>query len=251
MKGRVLTLIAAAALMVGCTGDVVVQAQLQQDDGTVLALDGLPVRALPYDRDVIFDSLGAAYPEPEPPIPDSIMALQDSIAAAQLQYSQLENRWGSARDSLQKLSEALQSMSRASPQYRLLFADFGAQESAEAAAKRQMDQSFTRFSGLQNRFATTQNEIRIRREQWAEAAYTAVDTVIGLRLDAAGREEVADTTDGNGVARFALKKGQWWIFARYRLPFDELYWNVPIEVTGGDPLVVELNRQSAQVRPNF
>lgn len=250
MNGRVLTLVAAAALLVGCTGDVVVQAQLDQEGGA-MPLTGLPIRALPYDRDVVFDSLRAAYPEPEPPIPDSIMALQDSIAEAQVAYSQLENRWGTARDSLQKLSEALQGMSRASPQYRLLFSDFNAQESAEAGAKRQMDAAFTRFSNLQNRFATTQNEIRLRREQWADEAYASIDTVINLRLDDLGLEEAADTTDDNGVARFTLKKGQWWIHARYRLPFEELYWNVPIEVTGGDPLVVQLNRESAQTRPNF
>ncbi len=253
MKRAVLALaaIATSAVLGGCTGEVVVQAQLQGDDGVVTPLGTLPVRALPYDRDAVFDSLRSAYSAPEPEIPADLLVLQDSIAAAQIEYSQAENIWGSARDSLKVLSDALARMSRASPQYRLLFNDFNAQESIATQTERRMNQAFSRFTNLQNRFAQTANEIRLRREQWADEAYAAIDTVIYVKLRELGRDEAADTTDGNGVARFTLKKGQWWIHARYPLPFEELYWNVPVEVTGGDPVVVELNRASAQLRPKL
>jgi len=255
MKREVVTFVVAvtAAVLGGCTGEVVVQAQQEQEGGTAAPIANVPIRALPYDRDAIFDSLRAAHSEPEPEIPPTLLALQDSIAAASTQYSGLENQWGAARDSLKKLSDALRTMSRASAQYRIAFRDFGDQESVETQAKRQMDAAFARYTSLQNRFASTANEIRLRRDQWADEAYASIDTVVYLKLEELGREEYADTTDANGVGRFqGLKPGQWWIHARYELPFEELYWNVPVEVgRGGDPVVVQLNRSTALVRPKL
>ena len=70
-------------------------------------------------------------------------------------------------------------------------------------------------------------------------------------LDAAGRPQVYDTTDANGIARMTgLSSGEYWIHARYDLPFEELYWNVPVTV-GGEPVQVQLTRQTAQVRPKL
>jgi hypothetical protein len=254
MKRGVVTLVVAltAAVLGGCTGEVVVQAQQQQEGGAATPIGNLAIRALPYDRDAIFDSLRAAFTQPEPEIPPTLLALQDSIAAAATQYSTLENRWGTARDSLKKLSDALRTMSRASPTYRVMFRDFGDQETVEGQAKRQMDAAFARYTDLQNRFASTANEVKLQRDQWADEAYVSVDTVVEFKLEELGREEYADTTDANGVGRFqGLKPGQWWIHARYELPFEELYWNVPVDVRRGDPIVIELNRSTAQVRPKL
>jgi hypothetical protein len=253
MKRGVVTLVIAltAAVLGGCTGEVVVQVQQQQEGGTATPIANLPVRAIPYDRDVVFDSLRAAYSEPEPEIPPTLLALQDSIAAASTQYSSLENQWSTARDSLKSLSDRLRTMSRASGEYRIAFRDFNEQESVETQAKRQMDAAFARYTSLQNRFASTANEVRLRREQWADEAYAPIDTVVFLKLDALGRDVAEDTTNANGVGRFRLKTGEWWIHARYELPFEELYWNVPVEVRRGDPIVVELNRSTAQVRPKL
>lgn len=255
MKRAVPTLLAicTAVGLSACTGEVVVQATLEGADGSTIPLANLPIRALPYDRDVIFDSLAAAYPEPEPAIPDSLLALQDSIARAQQEYSTAENRWAAARDSLQQLSTAMARLSRGSPQYRIMFTDYNAQEDVERTTERQKNAAFERYTRLQNRFASQANELRLLRDQWGDQAYAEIDNVIALRIQAAGREERADTTSGNGVARFrSLKPGQWWILAFWDLPFEELYWNVPVEVPrGGDPVVVQLNRGTAQARPKL
>jgi hypothetical protein len=87
MNRLVLTvMMAGAAMLAACGGtEVVVQAQVEGRTAAV-ALRDLPVRALPYDRDAIFDSLRAAYSEPEPEIPADLMVLQDSIARAQEQW---------------------------------------------------------------------------------------------------------------------------------------------------------------------
>src|SRR5690606_37997169 len=94
--------------------------------------------------------------------------------------------------------------------------------------------------------------IRARRQAWGDEAFADVNTVIEARLEATGRTEHYDTTDANGVVRFeGLKKGDWWIHARYDLPYTELYWNVPVQVEGGDPITLILNRENAQVRPKL
>jgi hypothetical protein len=50
------------------------------------------------------------------------------------------------------------------------------------------------------------------------------------------------------MARFrGLASGQWWVNARYDRQFDELYWNVPVQVDG-DSLMVELTESNAEVR---
>jgi hypothetical protein len=244
-----------AAVACGGTGEVAVMAQLEGEEGAEpTPLQELELRALPYDRDAVFDSLRAvadAAGNPEPAIPDSIMQMQADIAAAQEEWASANAQWGSARDSLRAINDQLQRLPRGSAEYRLLFADFGQQEGREATAKRRADAAFARFDDLQKRFTSLSQELGIIRSQWADDAYAAVDSVFPLKVDASGREPAADTTDANGIARFALKTGQWWIHARYALPFEELYWNVPVEVVKGEVKEVILNRASAQKRPLF
>ncbi|NIR45769.1 MAG: hypothetical protein GWN51_14595 [Gemmatimonadetes bacterium] len=51
------------------------------------------------------------------------------------------------------------------------------------------------------------------------------------------------------MARFTgVESGQWWVNARYDRQFDELYWNVPIEVSSGETVQVELTEENAEVR---
>lgn len=233
-------------------GEVIVQAQVEGEGGEPSPIGGVEVRALPYDRDAIFDSLKATYPTPEPTIPDSVLRLQSEIASAQAEWQQAEASWNAARDSLKVLSDALQRMSRGSAQYRLLFADFGDQEARERTTGQQSRQAFTRYDALQKRFASQASQLRVQRELWADEAYAPVDSIIELRLEELGREELVDTTDASGIVRFpSVKTGQWWVHARYDLPFEELYWNVPVEVQRGDPIQVILNRANAQARPKF
>lgn len=254
MKRWLLSLVAAGSVASSACGggEVVVQAQLESEGGEPTPLRELEVRALPYDRDVVFDSLASAHSEPEPEIPDSLMQLQSRIATAQQQWQQAEARWNTARDSLNRLSQALRGMPRNSPQYRLLFSDFGQQESREAAARRQMDQAFAEFTQMQGRFARQADEVRARREMWGDQAFASVDSVLTARVEQLRRDPAADTTNASGIARFTgLKPGQWWIYASYDLPYEELYWNIPIEVARGEPTTITLNRASAQRRPKI
>lgn len=254
MKKLVLTFAVGSSLVLGACGggEVVVQASTQAADGNATALRDLPVRALPYDRDAIFTELEQAHGVPQPEIPAELQQLQDQITQAQQQWSDAEAIWGGARDSLKTLSDRMQRMNRASGEYTIAFREFSAQEAIEQRTRRESEAAFRRFDELQRQYNEQAEQVKLRRDQWADEAYANVDSVIGARMLEGGLSEYADTTDANGVARFTgMKKGQYWIHARYELPYEELYWNVPVDVQGGDPITVQLNRQTAQVRPKL
>lgn len=254
MKRGVLTLaLTGAALMAACGGtEVVVQGQLEGADGQAVALRDMPIRILPYDRDAIFDSLASAYAEPEPQIPPDLLALQDSIARAQTEYQTATARWNTGRDSLQRMNQRLAQMSRASGEYVVLFRQVNTLFDDVAQAERTMNQAFERMQSLQGRFTSRAQELRLARDQWADAAYNDFDRVVAVRLRELRREPQADTLDANGVTRVrGLRGGEWWISAHYDLPFEELYWNIPVTVGRGEPVNVQLTRQNAEVRPKL
>lgn len=233
-------------------GEVVVQASIQGPDGNAAPLRELVVRALPYDRDAIFTELEQAYGKPQPEIPADLKQLQDQISAAQTEWSNAEAIWGAARDSLKVLSDKMKGMNRASAQYTIAFREFSAQEPIVQRTEQQSKAAFQRFDQLQKDYNARAEAVRLQREQWADEAYASVDSVIQARMLEGELKEYADTTDSNGVASLSgMKKGNYWIYARYELPYDELYWNVPVEVKGKEPVTVQLNRETAQVRPKL
>ena len=247
------TLLPIGALVACGQPQVVVEAALQQE-GTdeLLVLADLPVRLLPYDRDAIFDSLEAVATEPEPQIPPEILAQQQEVQRAQTEWRQAEERWTTVRDSLRTLSENTRRLEqqglRATPQYRQAFEQFGRLEAEERQVKQRMDAAFARFDQLQRQTLAQADSIRVVREEWAERAFADYDRVVANRLREMRREEIADTTDARGIARIRAPAGQWWVFARYTLPYEELYWNVPITAEG-DSTGIRLTRENAQIRP--
>jgi hypothetical protein len=254
MSRLVLTvMLACTAGLAACSRtEVIVQGQVEGPEGQPIALRDLPIRVLPYDRDAIFDSLRAAYAEPEPEIPPELTTLQDSIARAQEAWRSATERWNVGRDSLRTLNEQMARLNRTSGQYIVLFREDNTLRPQVEAAERQMNEAFARFEGLSSRFANRAQELRLEREQWADAAYADVDRVIATRLRELRREPAADTLDANGVTRIrGLRAGDWWVTAHYDLPFEELYWNIPITVTRGEPVQVQLTRQTAEVRPKL
>lgn len=257
MKRSLLVLLAALLPLgtIGCGGgpqvSVHAAAELPGAEQPVNLAD-LPVRLVPYDRDAIFDSLEAAYAEPEPAIPQDILDQQQAVQTAQSEWRTAEERWATVRDSLRTLSTEMQRMQqqglRGTPQYTQAFRQFEQLDREETQLRQRMDAAFARFDELQRTALTRADSIRSVREAWGDRAYADFDRVVEDRLQQTGRQEYADTTDSSGLVRFRLPRGRWWVFARYTLPFEELYWNIPIEVAG-DSVRVELRRENAEVRP--
>ncbi|MDX1674033.1 MAG: hypothetical protein R3314_04430 [Longimicrobiales bacterium] len=255
MRRVVLMLLAGAVTgLTACGGgDVTVTAQLEQEMATgeteTTAVSSLPVRLIPLDRDAIFDSLEAAFREPEPEIPDSIFDLQNRVIEAQTQWREANARWELLRDSLQAISNRMQGMDQSSGQYFALFQEFNDLEGEVNDLQETADSAFTEFTQLQQRLNTQSREITIARQNWADEAFAAVDSIFDARYEELGREEHWDTTGAQGTAYFpGVPSGEWWVHARYDRQFDELYWNVPIQVNSGEELQVELTEENAEVR---
>lgn len=256
-RSRLLVLGMTAALLSACgPTQVVVTAEISRDEADpgseVRALGDLEIRMVPFDRDVIFDSLTNAAERPEPAIPDSVLSAQSAVAATQQTWRDTEARWNTLRDTLQTLSATLESMSPAQAQYRLLFRDFQDLDAELGRTERARDRAFTDFTSLQEASMAAAEEIRLIREQWADEAFAEVSLVMAGRLQSSRLDVLYDTTDASGVASgFEAKAGEWWVSARYELPYTELYWNVPVTVVRGEPIQVRLTRANATRRPKL
>jgi hypothetical protein len=258
MKRVNLLLSGAVVLLAAACGPAtaVVTAELEVDnpegEGTVVrSLAGLEIQLLPFNRDVIFDSLAAAAPTPEPPIPDSLLQAQERVAEAQTEWRNAEAEWQAARDRLQQITDQMEGLSRGEARYVALYREFQDLEGRMNVAERRMNQAFDRFNELQQATIQQAEEIRLRRDNWADETFAGVTELMVVRLRESGREVFIDTTNADGAVSFEVAPGQWWVYARHELPFNELYWNVPVNLPRGEPFQMRLTRENAEVRPNL
>ncbi len=252
-NGVVLTAILAPLALAACgPAEVSVYVALG-DDEDPSPLDAVEVRLLPYDRDHIFDSLAAASVTPEPEIPADLLAAQEEIAAAQQEWRDAEDRWNTLRDTLTKLNSALEGLNPGESLYRALYNEWQDFDSELNRTEGRVNTLFTAFTDLQQAAIGRMDSMRAVQGDWEDMAFEDYDLVRAARLDAAGLGELADTTDANGIADFqdGVPPGMYWVNARHSLPYDELYWNVPITVTRDEPLILRLMRENAEVRPIF
>lgn len=101
----------------------------------------------------------------------------------------------------------------------------------------------TRFAGDPLRAA---DSLRRARAEWARTVYARLDTIAAER--GGERPEFADTTDAQGRAELSIDPGEWWVYARYRLPDTELRWSVPLQL-GAEAGAVTLHRGNARAVP--
>lgn len=235
-------------------GEAVITAEIQvqqADSMASRALSDLEIQVLPYNRDQVFDSLEAAYAEPEPPIPDSLVAAREQVAEAQREWRQTEARWNSLRDTLQSISDAMEQYSRGESRYVELFQQFQDLEDSLSTVESNMNQAFERFDSLQQGIIAQSEQVRARRQDWADQAFADAAAIIEAKIEQAGREPVIDTTDASGTVTVQAPPGEWWVHARYELPYTELYWNEPITIERGEPVEFTLDRENAEERPNL
>ena len=215
------------------------------------ALDDVEVRLLPYDRDEVFDSLTAAAPIPEPQIPEDLLAAQAEIAQAQQDWLDTETRWNDLRGTLQELNAELEGLNPGENRYRAIFNEWQDLEREYQQAERTVGSRFATFESLQAAAIGRMDSMRIVQADWGDQAFEDVTMVIMAKIELAGLDPLADTTNAQGVAGFETPPGQYWVYARHELPYEELYWNVPIVITREEPLVLRLTRENAEARPIF
>lgn len=255
---RTALLTAAAALALAACGpaQVVVTAEVASQDPNTgetvsVPVSDLEVQLIPFDRDQVFDSLAQAFGTPEPEIPEDLMAAREEIRVAQERWRNLENRWNTLRDTLQKITDAMEPLARGEAQYRLLFNDYNDFDAEYGRVERQMEGAFEEFDSLQRANLEYAQEVRIQQDNWANDAFVDIDEVWMTKLRELGLPEAADTTDASGVALFEVPEGQYWVHGRLEEVYNELYWNIPVTVTKGEPVTVSLTRDNAESRPKL
>jgi len=236
-------------------GQIAVTAELEVPDpdqeGVMVsrAVADLEIQLIPFDRDLVFDSMAGAFGAPEPPIPEDLLAAQAEIAAAQAEWNSAEAYWGNGRERLQGIVDEMEPLNQAEARYVALYNEFQDVDALVARAERQKDQAFDRFTELQQGYLQRADSMRMIRDQWADEAFATTFDVFALKLRGLGLEILADTTDAQGYALVDVPPGQWWVHAYYEQAYSELYWNIPITVERGDPVRVRLTRESAEERP--
>jgi DNA repair ATPase RecN len=257
MRRRTLPLAMGLLLAVAACGPaqvvVTVQQTVNNPDGSGTVERPIPnvvVQLLPFDRDQVFDSLAKAFPTKEPDIPPELLAARDSVRAAQERWQANTARWNTLRDTLEKITSTMKNYSRGEARYIALYRQFQDFDTELSRVDKEMKSSFQRFDSLSKATIHQSDSIRVVRNAWADSAFTSVDSVFALKLQASGLLAAEDTTDANGVAgkHFQVKPGNYWVTARFDLPYTELYWNVPVVVKRGKPIEVLLNNKNATER---
>jgi len=213
------------------------------------AIADAEIQVIPFDRDLVFDSLTGAFSTPEPEIPADLLAAKEEIAAAQAEWNTAEATWGNGRERLQEIVDEMEPLNRGEGRYNVLYREWQDVDAQVARAERVKEQAFRRFTDLQGGYLQRRDSMNLILGQWADEAYAPAFDVFALKLQESGQDIVLDTTNAQGYALVDVPPGQWWVHAFYEEAYSELYWNIPITVVRGDPVPVRLTRESAEIRP--
>ncbi len=248
MRARALPMfLALTAVTAACGKDVTVQVlPSSQQDSVAKPAKDVPVEFLPYDRDSIFDALTQRASTPQPQVPDDLKQQKQQVAQLNEEWHQAETEWGDKRDNLQKLSDQLQKLDRRDPKYLPLYKQFNALDGQVSQLDRRKKELFARFDSLQKLTIERSDSMRAVTNDWESQAFAGYDAIVDSLLKKRGKDVVADTTGPDGYASGHIKGDHWYVYARYTLPFQELYWNIRIDTLKADTL--KLTRQNAQVR---
>jgi hypothetical protein len=216
-------------------------------------LTELAVTALPFDADQVFDSLARLSPTPRP----DFSALEARLQAYRRQETPprdpedaagLNAGWVAVRDSVARMARELSRGDRKAPAYReaylrfrQLYAHYAAKEAEREARARNLHSGDRAIAE-----AATHASDSLRA--WETQAYGGFPAAAEARVARLGRSVTSTETDSLGAVELELANGNWWLTARARdpdNPFLEIYWNVPVKVTGGLPFSLPLMPENA------
>ncbi len=242
--------VAVLLLLSACGRSTQLAVRAVADGGTdETALSQQVIRLLAYDRDSIFSHLASLATTPEPQPPEDLIQLRDSVAAAQMAWTDAEAAWNEGRSEMQALSTRMENMDRASNEYFEAYQEFDDLDATVRRLERAKQTYFETFTALQETYRTRADSFNVVTDTWADAAFEEFGAIVDSLIEARG-EDLVDTTDTNGWAYFRVPRGNWWVHTRSKLVFEELYWNVPYNSAGGTDTLV-LNASNAESRPIF
>ena len=221
-------------LCAACQGgarDVVVEVTVPGAADTPVAIPGLPVIALPYDRDSVIASLEerAGSPRPHAGRLDSLYATFAAPFAVVAESGALASR---LEGEIAGLRRTLDTLPRGAGDYAVAYGRFGRLSDSLARLRSRADSAERALAALRARLQPRIDSLRAEVRTWEQSTYAGYDTVTERLAKERRLPPLLDTTDASGLARFRLQAGEWWIYARSwdaTDPNREWYWNVPVK----------------------
>jgi hypothetical protein len=192
---------------------------------------GVGVVALPYDRDSILASLEGRAPTPRPPTA-ALESLFVRFRGPFTAYTSSTYAAGKLRDSLSLVRRQLDTLSRPTPQYRILQRRLLLLSDSVAAANTRAERARVALDRARSEFVNRSESLRARVRHWEDSTYRGYDSIVENLTTRRHQDAATDTTGPTGWAHFSLGPGKWWLYARAwdtSDPNAEWYWNVPID----------------------
>ena len=216
--------------MAGCSGprDITVRVTVPDLEGTESPASGVPVVAVPYDRDSVIAALEAAQSSPRPHT-DTLDALFARFRGPFIDHFRAGQTLSAVRDSVER--------------------GF-ASEGALAAATSRAEQTRAALDAARTALAAG-DSLRADVRSWENSTYASFDSVVKALSERARRKPVVDTTDATGRAELRLpaSENEWWLTARswdVTDPNSSWTWSVRVDADS-----VELNGSNGRRRPRY
>jgi hypothetical protein len=235
--------------LVACQGerDISVRVSIPGADSLESPAAGVAVVALPYDRDSVLTSLEARG-RTRPPTAqlDSLFA---KFRGPFTTYSSITYAVSKLRDSLDRVRSQLDTLSPQAPQYRSLHRQSLLLSDSVKAASARAERARLALDRARADFVNRSESLRARVRQWEDSTYQGYDSIVANLTRQRHLDAATDTSGVTGWARFSLRPGRWWMYARAwdtSDPNSEWYWNVPV---AGDTIL--LSSRTGQRRPRY
>ena len=225
------TILLVAFLLAACGGprDVTIKVTLPDMDGVETPASGIPVVALPYNRDSVLATLERAQGTPRP----NTAALDSLFGAFRgpfLEHYRAGQALLAARDSVDR--------------GRL-------PESALAARIARAERSRAALESVRAAVGPRADSLRTAVRAWEDSTYRSFDSLVKDLAERARRKPVVDTTDATGHAelRIPASRNEWYVTASswdVTDPNMSWYWNMKLT---GDTTV--LDSRSGRRRPRY
>ena len=216
--------------MAGCSGprDITVRVTVPDLEGTESPASGVPVVAVPYDRDSVIAALEAAQSSPRPHT-DTLDALFARFRGPFIDHFRAGQTLSAVRDSVERGL---------------------ASDGALAAATSRAEQTRAALDAARTALAAG-DSLRADVRTWENSTYASFDSVVKALSERARRKPVVDTTDATGRAELRLpaSDSEWWLTARswdVTDPNSSWTWSVRVDADS-----VELNGSNGRRRPRY